>query len=703
MKYDMKKLLSKIQMGDMLLCYWTSEKNQAELVLLPVQLEHRAAPPKAEIDSMVQLKISGDAFPFGFANGQTMRNCETTMSMRYVNQDILESAGKKTVITKLKNQNGLEAEHVVEYESGYSALTIYTIITNAGGEEVELEMLSSFSLAGITPFEEDEASGQLLLHRLRSKWSNEGRVETNTIENLQLEPSWSGWGVQSEKFGSVGSMPVRKYFPIAAVEDCRNHVVWAAELACASSWQMEIYRRDANLCISGGLADDDFGQWKKRMKPGECFRTPCAYLTVYEGGFDDACQRLISIQKKALGKQGNLPGLPVMFNEFCTTWGNPNRQKIMDMLEVLKGKGIDYFIIDAGWYADSVRGWEANMGDWKLSEDLFPMGLHEVTEAVRNAGMKPGIWFEMEVIGKDADAFALTQHMLKRGGKVITAGNRRFWDMREEWTFGYLKEKMIDFLNHYGFEYVKIDYNESIGTGCDGAESLGEGLRQNMEAVRCFVRKIREETPGITIELCSSGGHRLEPSMIELADYMSFSDAHEEKEIPVIASNLHRAVLPEKSQIWAVLREKDTVQRIVYSVVGAMYGVMCFSGDICGLGEEQWETVLSGIRFYRKISPVIQNGRTEFYGTEQKSYRKLEGWNAIIRYAEDEKAAFVLLHAFENDKPLTLRLPVRGTFQIADRYQSDAHDMRIREQELEIKISKSFDAVALYLLPEEKG
>ena len=36
----------------------------------------------------------------------------------------------------------------------------------------------------------------------------------------------------------------------------------------------------------------------------------------------------------------------------------------------------------------------------------------------------------------------------------------------------------------------------------------------------------------------------------------SFSDAHECPEIPVIAANLHRLILPRQSQIWAVLRRK---------------------------------------------------------------------------------------------------------------------------------------------------
>ena len=86
------------------------------------------------------------------------------------------------------------------------------------------------------------------------------------------------------------------------------------------------------------------------------------------------------------------------------------------------------------------------------------------------------------------------EHLLKRNGQVITSGGRRFWDMRDPWVIDYLEKKMIDFLEKYGFGYVKIDYNESIGIGCDGAESLGEGLRQSIRGTQGFFGKAPGET-----------------------------------------------------------------------------------------------------------------------------------------------------------------------------------------------------------------
>src|SRR4029078_7889883 len=107
------------------------------------------------------------------------------------------------------------------------------------------------------------------------------------------------------------------------------------------------------------------------------------------------------------------------------------------------------------------------------------------------------------------------------------------------------------------FGYLKVDYNNSIGIGCDGAESLGEVLRQQMAAVQSFFRMIREEVPELVMENCASVGHRLEPSMLALTSMSSFSDAHECAEIPIIAANVQRALLPRQNQIWVGIAAAD--------------------------------------------------------------------------------------------------------------------------------------------------
>ena len=501
-------------------------------------------------------------------------------------------------------------------------------------------------------------------------------------------------------------MPIRGYFPFAAIEDTRSNVMWAISLACSSSWQFEVTRSDKNLNVTCGLADFEFGHWRKELKPGESFTSPEAYITAVsldenqanvagENLIDKACSRLLDVQKSKLLNHQRVGELPAIFNEYCTTWGEPSEEKIRQLLSVIKGSDFKYFVIDAGWYADEITGWQDNMGDWNVAKDLFPNGMKPVVDMINAAGMKAGVWFELETVGKDSTMVDDTPHLLTRDGKVVISGTRRFWDMRQPWVEDYLTKKVIDFLNDNGFKYIKIDYNDTIGLGCDGAESYGEGLRQSVEATKAFFRKIRKCVPDIAIEICSSGGHRLEPEFMELGDFLSFSDAHEEREIPVIAADLQNLILAQKSQIWAVLRKEDEAKRIAYSVCAGMYGVLCISGDVEGLSQDKWELAREGVSFYKKVSPIIVSGTTRRFGPFQNSNRALKDYQATVRYFENQ--ALVIVHSYEHEGLQKIEIPLEEGYRICDIYQAADHGVSIAGNRMVLSFEESFDALAVLI------
>jgi alpha-galactosidase len=230
--------------------------------------------------------------------------------------------------------------------------------------------------------------------------------------------------------------------------------------------------------------------------------------------------------------------------------------------------------------------------------------------------------------------------------------------MRKQEVQEYLEERVIDRLSRDGFGYIKVDYNDNIGIGCDGAESLGEGLRQNIAGSQKFFRRMRERMPELVIENCSSGGHRLEPSMQALSSMASFSDAHEWKAIPVIAANVTRAILPAQSQIWAVLRKADDEKRLYYSLCNTFLGRMCLSGDVYDLEDWQWKITEDSIRFYKVCAPIIKYGRNYIYGPLNKSYNHLKGWQAVCRVSDGEQQMLTVVHSFEDrEEPLVIALP----------------------------------------------
>ncbi len=570
-----------------------------------------------------EFKTRESNFNSGFTNGMTMVGSDSVNQCEKISED-----NDKTVFRYMDNT--VECYHI---KKGF-VTECYSKFTNNGSETVTLDMFSSFAIKNIHAD---------IIHRAASFWSAEGRLISQRLVDMNMEQAWCGASVRFEKFGQVGSMPVRKWFPFIVLENTRERKFIGVQLYCSSSWQIELFRREEPLSLCGGLADYDFGHWSKSVGPGEVFLAPKAVIAEGES-LEEVCDRLVKAQKPRIAEADK--EMPVIFNEYCTTWGDPTEEKLRKIAERLDGSGVKYLVIDSGWYKEEGRDWSGSIGDWNVSEKIFPDGLKKVADMIKSHGLIPGLWFEYENVGWASRAYHNTDHLLKRFGTPIASGGRRFWDMRDQWVIDYLKKKVIGILKENGFGYLKIDYNDSIGIGCDGAESLGEGLRQTVSASEDFLRILAEEMPELVIENCSSGGHRLVPSMTELSSMSSFSDAHECKCIPIIAANLHRLVRPEESQIWAVLKGYDDIHRIRYSLCAGFLGRLCLSGDIFDISEENWEETLSAVRFYDKVKEIIRSGFTRVIRCSADSYGKPNGYQAVLRTLENRE--LLVVHTFEN-------------------------------------------------------
>ena len=662
-------MLSSFCLGEIILEYWQDEKSgMMGLIFYPANkqadvLPSRGLSPGRQIDPLAHFKIAGKPCADGFSQGVTLRGAGHPPVKLESQTDTLRG-GDRCITTQLAYAGGLRLTHDVIHRGNEPFFRVHTQINNTGETPVALELLTSFSFGSLSPFAEDRSAGRLHLHRVRSWWSGEGKHDVCSLEALHLTPSRSLHSVQCERFGQIGSMPVRGWFPFVAIEDREAGVFWGAQLAWSGSWQMEVFRRDLGLALSGGLADREFGHWLKALAPGEMLSAPEAILSTGTGHFDAFCQRLTSASESSLADQPAIEHeLPIVCNEWCTTWGNPTHENVLALADKLQGSPAKFLVIDAGWYRRPGTQWHTAHGDWETSPDFFPDGIEATARAVRERGLIPGLWFELETVGHEAKAaVTMDDHFLKRDGSTITSGHRRFWNLRDPEVLAYLTERVINTLRRGDFGYLKIDYNETIGIGCDGEDSLGEGLRLHVEAIHTFFRRIREALPGLVIENCSSGGHRLEPAMLALTAQSSFSDAHESIDIPVIAASLHRLVLPRQSQIWAVLHPGDSPARLSYSLAATFLGRMALSGNLMELDADQWAFCLAAQNLYTRVAPIIRDGTSILHGVDREDHRNPRGSQAVVRISAEGNHALVVVHAFPEDAPAFVDTPLPDGF-----------------------------------------
>lgn len=697
------EVLQEYKLGDMVARYLINRDSmQVGFQLLPENVsQENIVTDNCFMESLIQYKLTGDIYNEAYAGGCSMRNGESVRKLKFSEQTDEFVGEQLQVNTIMMDEDGHRLIHHLVWLKNMPYVRISCTFENQSKTNCCLEMFESFSLGGLSPYMQGDGNGTLWLHRVRSVWSQEGRHEAIPVEDLQLEPAWDPHAVRCERFGQAGSMPVNRFFPFAAIEDRKNHVFWGAQIAHPASWQMEVYRKDNGLALSGGLADRELGHWMKNVEPGKNFTTPEAIVsTAHTDSFDIFTGRLTTagLVEGFLKAPESEQDLPIVFNEYCTTWGNPSHENICEIVDAIKGKGFKYFVIDCGWYKENGIPWDIGMGDYEVSKELFPGGMEKTVQVIKDAGMVPGIWFEIENVGSASRAYHLTEHLLHKDHAVLTTYFRRFWDMQDTWVDEYLTDKVIGTLKKYGFGYMKIDYNETIGIGCDGAESPGEGLRKNMEASVSFIEKIKEEVPGIVLENCASGGHRLEPKLMSVMSMASFSDAHECEEIPIIAANLHRVIHPAQSQIWAVIRQDDSLKRIAYSISNTFLGRMCISGDVTQLAPEKWNLIEQGISFYGKIKDIIKEGQSYRYGPKIKSARHPEGWQALLRVGKN-KQAYVVIHVFGGELPevIEIELPEGIPDHIRQIYAHQEMEVSIKDRKIYYRPSENKSAVTLWL------
>lgn len=628
--------------------------------------------------------------------GQTLKHGHSTDQLRFESQRVEASERETRVVTVLRAPIGYGVRHALIHRPGLPGAMIQTEFFNDSDAPVTLELLTSFALDDLSPYSAGDSANRLILHRVRGGWAEEGLRQKDSAAALGLEAAWAYVFPESERYGALGGYPVGRYFPYGAVEDADSGVIWGAWISHNASWQMEFSRVDDGFSFSGGLADREFGAWSKQIAPGERFCAPQALVSAVRGPLEALNRRLMDLFQ-LVDEAGNDGGAGWVFNEWCTSWGNPTHDGMLRIAKALKGLPVGAVIIDAGW-TDVLPGsfGQGGNGDWLPSAQKFPQGIGETARALREMGYVPGIWFEFEVATPGSRLYdAPDDWFLRADGRVIVAGDRKFLDFTNPKVSAYLRERVIDFLRENRIGYLKVDFNGNPGQGCDGAESPGEGLRHQAQAVYNFFREIRSALPDIRIENCASGGHRDEPLMMGISEMTSISDAHECLEIPVVAARLTGLLPPQKSQIWAVVNPELSDALLRYRLCSGFFGRMCLSGRIFELSEAQMNILRGAAAHYEACAAVIRQGLSTTARAHEGELRRLKGAQVVFRALG--RRLMVTAHLFDPFTRLEIPLPP-GDWHIVSAFSGA--DARVADGRLIVEGAGAPDAFS-YLLESE--
>jgi alpha-galactosidase len=292
----------------------------------------------------------------------------------------------------------------------------------------------------------------------------------------------------------------------------------------------------------------------------------------------------------------------VIFNDYMNClWADPTEEKELPLIAAAAKAGCEYFVIDAGWYAELNEDWSQTIGAWQPTASRWPHGLKFVLDRIRQAGMIPGLWLEPEVAGaKSVLAQKPDNWFLVRHGKRVLKNTRFLLDFRNPDVRTYLNEVIARLVNEYGVGYIKMDYNVDSLQGTElNTDSFGQGLLEHNRAHLVWLESLLVRYPDLVIENCGSGGGRMDYAMLSRLQIQSMTDQESYLNLPGILVGASAAVLPEQLAIWSYPLAKADADQASFNLVTAMMCRIHQSGRLDATSADALRQVANGIRTYK--------------------------------------------------------------------------------------------------------
>ena len=352
-----------------------------------------------------QSKVSYDAnyevFLHSSGEMRGTHNGQPGMRLVYVGRkENKTSKGRQVIITQKDPISNLLVESYYEFNDAAPVVRRYTKVTNNGVEDAGIEFLSSAILNNFSEITSGNLEDNIRIHYAYNSLFNEAQWQVLKPSQIGRSESFSPSHTTFSLSGK-GSMSTNKYLPMGMVENIKEGVMWFWQIEHNGSWNWSMGSTNGlNSYLYIGGPDDLNSQAWKSLKPGQSYQTVPVALGCVKGGLNEAVAALTRYRRTIIRPHPDNVNCPVIFNDFMNClWADPSTEKIMPLIKAAAEAKSDYYVMDAGWYAEVGEGWYDKVGKWVPTKSRFPRGLKEVMDDIKKRGLKPGIWLEIEVAG----------------------------------------------------------------------------------------------------------------------------------------------------------------------------------------------------------------------------------------------------------------------------------------------------------------
>ncbi|HEY0535236.1 MAG TPA: alpha-galactosidase [Actinoplanes sp.] len=258
-----------------------------------------------------------------------------------------------------------------------------------------------------------------------------------------------------------------------------------------------------------------------RLAPGDTYRTPWLYGS-FGDGLDEVARRFHRHLRSRPRPVGT--ARPVTLNVWEAVYFDHDAPRLLDLAERAAAAGVERYVLDDGWFG-SRRDDTSGLGDWVVSPEVWPQGLHPLIDRVKQRGMQFGLWFEPEMVNPDSDLARAHPDwiMAARSSWPVESRHQQVLNLGIPGAYEHVKAQIFAVLDEYDIDYIKWDHNRDLIEA--GTQPTGRaGVHEQTLAFYRLLDEIRSFRPALEIESCSSGGARIDLEVLTRTDRVWVSD-----------------------------------------------------------------------------------------------------------------------------------------------------------------------------------
>lgn len=450
--------------------------------------------------------------------------------------------------------------------------------------------------------------------------------------------------------------------PFLALFDRQRGSGTAYHLLADGLWQMKAARRfvvdthTAEVVVEMGISERGF---RATVAPGESLTLPTVLYYTFDNRLDMDAYKLHRYCNDIYPARR----MPVLYNTWMYRFGNLDFDEMLVQIDRAAALGVEYFVLDAGWFGRG-RNDHPGFGSWYEATDFALMGrMTELFARVREKGMHPGVWFEIEGASVFSEAYLAHPefYFLEKG--------RAFLNFADPGAVDYIFRILSDRITRYGIECIKFDYNVVPDYDPESAS-----FQKYFEGYRTFMHRLRESHPDLHLECCAGGGLRMAIKNLESFDTFWMSDNHSlHAQLDIFKNTLIR--MPARAlDHWVTVegtehfRENFDGERapLLYCCGNATWsalesiredfllhgmkgGAIGFSCDLTAIPKEIFEKIGKTVAEYKAEGEFWKNSECRILADDER---------ALVLQFNDSKFSTVKIYAFgraKHQKNVTVR------------------------------------------------